>query len=260
MTITAPSPFLSGLRGLNRASTMFGQASERLATGLRINRGADDPAGLIASEFLGAGMAANAGRLRAMDRASFSIMTEDGALGIASRGIEDLQGLVVQGANSGAITDAEFGALRDNAQGVVNGLKRIMSMSGSPALDDVTVEEVVGTDPVTGDDIVEVRTLSDLPELMDRAPELAQELVDEAGAAITERRAEMGARQLSDEAVSRATETEQINLARSRSEIRDADFAFEASAQTRASILTQSSIAVILAKRDADAMVLDLLA
>jgi len=258
--ITAPTPFFAGLNGLNRASALMDRASERLATGLRINAGRDDPAGLIASEAIGADMAANGGRLRAMDRASFTIMTEDGALGAASSGIESLSSLVVQGANRGAITDTEFGALQSTAGGIVTGLDRIMQMSGSPALDDVGVEEVVGTDPVTGEDITETRTLRDLPELMDRAPELAQALVDEANGAITQRRAELGAQQLADEAVSRATETEQINLARARSGIRDADYAKEASEQSRASILQKSSVAVILAKRDADALVLDLLA
>ena len=39
-------------RVLNQNNTALGVSLERLSTGLRINRGADDPAGLIASEAL----------------------------------------------------------------------------------------------------------------------------------------------------------------------------------------------------------------
>jgi len=258
--ITAPSPFLSGLNGLSRANALFDRSSQRLATGLRINAGRDDPAGLIASESIGADLAANDARLRTLDRASFTIMTEDGALGVASRGVEALSGLVVRGANTGAMTPAESEAIRTGAGGIVAGLDRVMRMSGSPALDAVRVQEQIGTDPVSGEPIYETYTLNDLPELVGSNPGLAQELVDGANGAIAARRAELGAEQRGDEAVARATETEQINLAAARSAIRDADFARQSSERTRAGILGSASISVILAKRDADARILDLLA
>ncbi|MEO1511149.1 MAG: flagellin, partial [Planctomycetota bacterium] len=39
-------------RSFNNATAITNQALRRLSTGLRINRGADDPAGLISSERL----------------------------------------------------------------------------------------------------------------------------------------------------------------------------------------------------------------
>ncbi len=54
----SPTAFSSvGIRGLSQSRQALAQSSERLATGLRINRGADDPAGLIASERLGSRIA-----------------------------------------------------------------------------------------------------------------------------------------------------------------------------------------------------------
>ena len=43
---------LTAQRGLAKSQKALGQTLQRLSTGLRINRGADDPAGLIASETL----------------------------------------------------------------------------------------------------------------------------------------------------------------------------------------------------------------
>ncbi|MFN3963423.1 MAG: flagellin, partial [Fimbriimonadaceae bacterium] len=41
---------MSALRNLNSTSMDLNKSVQRLSTGLRINSGADDPAGLIASE------------------------------------------------------------------------------------------------------------------------------------------------------------------------------------------------------------------
>jgi flagellin len=48
---------LNALRNVERASDGFGRSIEKLASGLRINRSADDPAGLIRSEDLRAQIA-----------------------------------------------------------------------------------------------------------------------------------------------------------------------------------------------------------
>jgi flagellin len=41
---------VNALRNLTQTSDMLGRTIERLASGLRVNRAADDPAGLIISE------------------------------------------------------------------------------------------------------------------------------------------------------------------------------------------------------------------
>ena len=43
---------LTAQRGLQKSQKQLGETLQRLSSGLRINRGADDPAGLIASETL----------------------------------------------------------------------------------------------------------------------------------------------------------------------------------------------------------------
>lgn len=251
--------FSSGLSGLNRANRLFAQSSERLATGLRINRGSDDPAGLIASEFLGSRIGELGARVRVLDRATLASNITEGSLSAAQSTLSGISSLVVQGANTGGLTGSEARAIGVSLSSAVQGLERIVASSGSDVLDDVSVREQIGTDG-SGDPIYETYTISDLPELAASNPGLAQELVREASSAIAERRAEIGAQQRGDEAVARASETEAINTAAARSEIRDADYAQEIANQSRASILSKASIQVLRIGQDLSRNVLDLLA
>ena len=72
----------STIGGVFRVGSAFraqAQTFERLSTGLAINRGADDPSGLIASEFLGARQAELGGLIRAFSRDSLTSTARDGA-------------------------------------------------------------------------------------------------------------------------------------------------------------------------------------
>ena len=188
-----------------------------------------------------------------------SLAIEDGSLSAASSSINDLRGLVVQGANLGAITGSESGAIATGASGAIQGLDFIMSQAGSEILHDVSVQREIGTDPVSGDPVYETLTLNDLPGLIGSDPVSAQALVDEASRAVTTRRAEIGAEQRANESMQRAMAEEQINAARAQSEIRDTDYAKEASESVRAGILGKASIQTILIARDLSKSVLDLL-
>ena len=68
---------------------------ERLSTGLRINRGKDDPAGLIASENLRAGMRAIASAISNAQRAAQVVNVAEGGFQELSNLLVRLQSLVV---------------------------------------------------------------------------------------------------------------------------------------------------------------------
>src|SRR2546430_5052686 len=72
---------------------------QRLSTGLRINTGADDPAGLIASENLRSEKAGITAAIDNAGRASNIIGTAEGGLAEVSNLLNQLQGLVNQSAN-----------------------------------------------------------------------------------------------------------------------------------------------------------------
>jgi flagellin len=76
------------------------QTLERLSTGYRINRGGDDPAGLIASESLRARAAAIGAALANAQRADQFVTVADGSLEEISGMLVDIQGLVTEAAGA----------------------------------------------------------------------------------------------------------------------------------------------------------------
>lgn len=95
---------------LNKNNNDLQQSLTRLSTGLRINTGKDDPAGLIASEALRSDITSINKAISNTQRASQIIATADSALGQVSSLLNDIRGLVVEAANSGALSDDEIAA------------------------------------------------------------------------------------------------------------------------------------------------------
>jgi flagellin len=95
---------------LGRSNKSLEQALNRLSTGLRINSGKDDPAGLIASENLRSDISSIQRAISNTDRANQVIATADSALGQVSSLLNDIRGLVTESANSGALSDDQIAA------------------------------------------------------------------------------------------------------------------------------------------------------
>ena len=89
---------------LKRTNESLDVRLERLSTGLRINRGADDPAGLIISERLRTELGGVDQGIKNSERASSVISTAEGALNEVSDLLNSIKALVVEAANSGAIS------------------------------------------------------------------------------------------------------------------------------------------------------------
>ena len=232
---------------------------ERMATGQAINRASDGPAELIASENFAARLSANNAQIQAIQRNETFFNIRDGALGSQLTNLSDLDGMVVQAANEGGLTSAEMGAISTQVGGVLNGIERVLPVTGIDIMRDVTTQMQVGTDEGTGDPIYEEVSLSDLARVIEQDPEAAQRLVDGARDAVLQERAQVGADQRAAESERRVLEEEQINVARAYSSIRDADYARESSNLVRSQILGQASIAAELASRASSAAVLQLL-
>ena len=98
---------------------------ERLSTGLRINRGADDPAGLIASESLRAEIRGLDAAISNSERAINVISTADAALSEVSSLLREIKGLVVQTANDGALSDDEISANQLQVDSLLESIGRI---------------------------------------------------------------------------------------------------------------------------------------
>src|SRR5437879_1324011 len=94
---------LSAQRGLATSQRSLTSTLQRLSSGLRINSGADDPAGLIASEGLRSEIAGINQAVDNSSRATNVISTAEGALSEVSSLLLNVKALIVQAANSGAL-------------------------------------------------------------------------------------------------------------------------------------------------------------
>ena len=92
------------IRQLNQNFDDLSVRLERLSTGLRINSGRDDPAGLIKSERLRFEIRAIGQALQNSSRANNVISTTEGALNEANALLLDMQALIVEASNKGAFT------------------------------------------------------------------------------------------------------------------------------------------------------------
>ena len=112
-------------RVLRKNNDSLGTSLERLSTGLRINKGADDPAGLIASENLRLEKSGIAQAIDNAERASNIIGTAEGGLTEVSSLLTELQQLVSQSANTGGLSEEEKAANQLQVDSILGTINRI---------------------------------------------------------------------------------------------------------------------------------------
>lgn len=110
----------------------------RLSTGLRINSGKDDPAGLIASESLGSEIVRTNAAIANSEAANKMIATADSALAQISALLKDIQGLISDAANSGTLSADQIAANQlqiDSSLEAINRIAQTTSYQGKNLLD-----------------------------------------------------------------------------------------------------------------------------
>lgn len=131
-------PSLIAQNRLSRSNEDLQTALTRLSTGLRINSGKDDPAGLIASESLRSDITGLNKAISNTQRASQIIATADSALGEVSSLLNDIRGLVTEAANNGALSDDEIAANQlqiDSSLEAINRIAQTTTFQGRRLLD-----------------------------------------------------------------------------------------------------------------------------
>ncbi|MEQ1826518.1 MAG: flagellin [Pirellula sp.] len=129
---------LTAQNRLNKTNMDLQQALTRLSTGLRINSGKDDPAGLIASEALRSDITSINKALSNTNRANQIIGTADSALGQVSSLLNDIRGLVTEAANNGAMSPDEIAANQlqiDSSLEAINRIAQTTTFQGRRLLD-----------------------------------------------------------------------------------------------------------------------------
>ena len=131
-------PSLIAQFNLARSNNELGTRLERLSTGLRINRGADDPAGLITAERIGSDLSGVEQAIKNGERASNVIATTEAGLSEVNNLLLDMKRLLVESANTGANSAEEREANQlqlDSAIASITRISNTASFGGLNLLD-----------------------------------------------------------------------------------------------------------------------------
>lgn len=119
---------------LSRSTTDLGTRLQRLSTGLRINRGADDPAGLIVSERLRSELRGLDQAIDNSERASSVIATTEGYLAEVADLLNSIKGLIVEAANTGGLSQEEIEANQLQIDSAIESITRISNTASFAGL------------------------------------------------------------------------------------------------------------------------------
>ncbi|HOX26456.1 MAG TPA: flagellin [Candidatus Krumholzibacteria bacterium] len=244
-------------RHLYNATTAYAKSMEKLSSGLRINRAADDAAGLAISEGLKSD-------IRALEQASRNasdgislVQTAEGALDEVSTILLRLRELTEQSLN-GTLTDIERGYLNNEYQDLLDEIDRISNsteFNGQKLLDGSggSVAIQVGITTNTYDSIaVDLATARDSATLgllagVDTAANATTAMTEVLAAvdAVSSARSDFGAIQNRLEVSIRNINNQSENLSAANSRIRDVDVARETSSLTSYQILQQAGVSML---------------
>lgn len=123
--INSNIPSLIAQSHLKASNANLSVRLERLSTGLRINRGKDDPAGLIISERIRSDIEGVNQGIRNAERASSVIATTEAALTEINDLLNSIRSLIVEAANTGANSEVERNANQAQIDSAIESITRI---------------------------------------------------------------------------------------------------------------------------------------
>jgi len=118
-------PSMVAARILDTQNERLNTSLKRLGTGLRINVGKDDPAGLIAAEALRADKTAISAAIHNVSRANNVVSSAEGGLEEIARLLTDLENLIDRSANEAALNDDERDANQLEIDAILESINRI---------------------------------------------------------------------------------------------------------------------------------------
>ncbi|MFH0702255.1 MAG: flagellin [bacterium] len=263
-------------RSLSSATGEIGKSLEKLSTGYRINRAADDAAGLTISETLraqarGASMAAS----NAQTGVNL-LQTAEGDLGIIHDNLQRVRDLAIQAAN-GTNATAERSAIESEVQARINEIDRIANSSSFNTIkllngDNTTIALQIGSSSAASLNALTIgsplqKADSSSLGLTSISTAFASSaaagsfisLVDTAISTVSTRRSTIGSLQNRLDSAIKSLAIKQENMSASESRIRDIDVAKEAASLTKNQILQQASASLLAQANQAPGIALSLI-
>ena len=242
---------LNSYRNLTGTQGSMQTSLERLSSGLRINRAADDAAGLSISENLRSQVnGLNQAVSNAQDGISM-VQTAEGAMNEVHSMLQRMRTLTVQAAN-GTNSTTNKSQIQAEINQLVSEIGAIASrtkFNGTKLLDGATMTLQVGANK--GDSLV--FSLGNLVEIAENIADVdiedgtdeAFEAIDAAIGDVSTARSNLGAVQNRLDHTIKNLSVSAENLAASESRIRDTDMAKEMTNFTRSQILQQAGTAML---------------
>ena len=267
-------------RNLTAANSAVNKSIERLSTGYKINRAADDAAGLAISQGF---KSQSSGTLIAKDNTQHGInllQTAEGDLDVIQSNLQRIRDLAVQAAN-GTYSTAEKGMIANEVKARIEEIDRLVSVS---AFSDIHLLDGTGGSTL----VLQVGANSGTNNQLDisdalivaKASALSAELtaatvdtkfatsnganeyiatIDEAIKAVSDARAKIGAYQNRLESTLNSLDVRYENMASSLSTIKDTDVASEAANLTKSQILQSVSVSLLAQANNNPAIALNLI-
>lgn len=127
-------PSMVAQSNLRRSGADLAVRLQRLSTGLRINKGADDPAGLIVSERLRSELRGLEQAIDNSERASSVIATTEAYLIEVSDLLNSVKGLIIEAANTGGLSREEVEANQLQIDSAIESITRISNTASFAGL------------------------------------------------------------------------------------------------------------------------------
>lgn len=263
-------------RQLGIVGNNLAKSTEKLSSGYRINRAADDAAGLAISEKMRA-------QVRGLNRASDNaqdgislIQTAEGAMDQQHAILQRARELVVQAGNTGVLDDGKTSGSGDNdfqkIQDELNELQKEFTRINEQAefnkkklLDGTYTDQYlqVGANDDQGISVTINKTNWTAPNVADGAAgnnsTFLKKNIDEAIKSVTTERSKLGAIQNRLEYTVKVDDNTAENMQAAESRIRDTDMADEMTRFSKESILQQAATSMLAQANQANQGVLSLL-
>lgn len=257
MRINTNVSALNAWRNLSITDTLLGKSMEKLSSGYRIVRAADDAAGLAISEKMRAQIVGLRGAVRNAQDAISLVQTAEGALEETHSILRRMRELAVE-ASSDTLTDEDRAQLQEEFNQLQTEITRIANtteFNTKPLLNGSLTTAMVLIGPNTGTDhqisfsiggmaasdlAVDSITIDTVSNAL-----LAIDSIDAAIDQVSTQRAQLGALQNRLEHTINNLNVAAENLSAAESRIRDVDMALEMASFTRHQILIQAGTAML---------------